>query len=241
MRKAFIAAMLIGAAAALGACHTADREEAAGSSTATKDYNVGDFKEIESAGSYDVTVKTGSAPSVRAEGPADMLAKLRIEVKGDTLRISPDKSRNFHWGRSGNIRIAITVPELRAASIAGSGNIAVDKISGDSFKGNIAGSGELDLPSVNVKQAEFNIAGSGSAKVAGKAESAEYTIAGSGDLDGANLETKDATVNVAGSGDIRAKATGTVSGAVMGSGNVTITGGAKCDVKKMGSGSINCS
>lgn len=240
MRKALIAAMLIGAAAALGACHTADREEAAGP-TVTKDYKVGDFKEIESAGSYDVTVKTGSAPSVRAEGPENMLAKLRIEVKGDKLQISPYKSRNFHWGRSGKITIAITVPELRAASMAGSGNMTVDKISGDSFEGNIAGSGDLDLPSVNVKHAEFSIAGSGTATIAGKAESAEYSIAGSGDLDGANLETKDATVNVAGSGNIRAKATGTVSGAVMGSGNVTITGGAKCDVKKMGSGSITCS
>jgi hypothetical protein len=215
-------------------------EEAAGP-TVTKDYKVGDFKAIESAGSYDVTVKTGSAPSVRAEGPENLLARLRIEVKGDKLQISPDKSRNFHWGHGAKIMIAITVPELRAASLAGSGSMTVDKVTGDSFEGNIAGSGELDLPAIDVKSAKFNIAGSGTARVAGKATAAEYSIAGSGDLDGAGLQSQDVKINIAGSGNIAAKATGTATGAVMGSGNVTITGGAKCDVKKMGSGSIDCS
>lgn len=239
MRRPIIAALIIGAAMAIGACHTVEAEDAG--PVVKKDFKVGDFKRIESAGSYDVTVTTGSAPSVRAEGPENVLANLVVEVKGDELRIHPDKSRNFRWGKSGPVKIAVTVPELHGASLAGSGNLSVDKVAGESFEGNIAGSADFALPQVDVQSLKFNIAGSGTASVGGKATNAEYSIAGSGDLDAANLQSTDVKISIAGSGNVKAQASGTVSGAVMGSGDAVITGGAKCNVTKMGSGSISCS
>jgi hypothetical protein len=239
MRRPIIAALIIGAATLIGACHTVEAEDAG--PVVKKDFKVGDFKRIESAGSYDVTVTTGSAPSVQAEGPENVLANLVVEVKGDELRIHPDKSQNFRWGKSGPVKIAVTVPELHGASLAGSGNLSVDKVAGESFEGNIAGSADFMLPQVDVQSLKFNIAGSGSANVGGKAANAEYSIAGSGDLDAANLQSTDVKISIAGSGNVKAQASGTVSGAVMGSGDAVITGGAKCNVTKMGSGSINCS
>ena len=239
MRKTLFAALIAAAAVAISACQTAVTEDPG--SVVSKDFKVGDFKEIESAGSYDVVVTTGSAASVRAEGPEKMLADLKIEVKGEKLQISRNKGRHINWGRGSTVKIAVTVPELRGASVAGSGNMTVDKVKGEAFEANIAGSGELLLPAIEVNRAEFVIAGSGSAKVGGKATASEISIAGSGDVDASGLEAQDLEVSIAGSGSIDARATGTVTGAIMGSGSLNVTGGAKCDVKKMGSGSVNCS
>jgi hypothetical protein len=229
---------MLGALIASAAC-TAKSEQDPGPMGA-RDFSIGDFKRIESAGAYDVTVRTGSAPSVRAEGPQNVLDNLVIEVKGEELQIHPKNGVNFHWGKSGPVKIAITVPALHGATIAGSGTLSVDKVVADEFKGTIAGSGDLSLPSIKATSVDFEIAGSGSANIGGEAETAKYTIAGSGELDAAGLKTKDVKLTIAGSGGLNANASGTVKGEILGSGDARITGGAKCSVEKMGSGSITC-
>lgn len=238
MRSFVVTAIISGAAIATAAC-TAKSERDPGP-LAAKDFAVGDFKRIESAGAYDVTVRTGSAPSVRAEGPQNVLYRLVIEVKGDELQIHSKTGGSFNWGKSAPVKIAITVPALHGATIAGSGTLSVDKVVADAFKGTIAGSGDLSLPSVTAKSVDFEIAGSGSASIAGEAEAAKYTIAGSGELDASGLKSKDVQLTIAGSGGINANASGTVKGEILGSGEAHITGGAKCSVDKMGSGSIVC-
>lgn len=239
MRRSIIAAILFSTALAVGACRGGSGEEAAGPQT-TKDFPVGDFKQIEAAGPYDVTVKTGSPASVRVEGPANILDQLIVEVKGDKLRIHRDKGRTIQLGRD-TVKIAVTVPELHGAMLAGSGTIDVDKVAGDAFKASIAGSGDVSIAEVAVQSLEVEIAGSGSAAARGRADKAKYAIAGSGEVSAPELEARDIELTVAGSGSIAARATGTVTGEIMGSGDVRVTGGAKCTVKKMGSGSIDCS
>jgi len=235
--RGLILTAIVAAAAAAGC--TAKQSSDPGPNGA-KDFAVGDFKSIESAGSYDVTVRTGARPSVRAEGPQNMLDRLVVEVKGGQLSIR-QQNGSFNWSRSEPVRIAVTVPELHGATIAGSGTLSVDKVVADTFKATIAGSGDLSLPQVSAKSLELEIAGSGSGLLAGQADTANYSIAGSGEVDASKLQSKDVQLNIAGSGGVSANATGTVQGAIMGSGEARITGGAKCQVTKAGSGSITCS
>ena len=238
MRKLIAAALIAGSAIASAACG-AKAERDPGPMSA-KDFKVADFKSIESAGSYDVIVRTGAAPSVRAEGPQNVIDRLEIKVDGDELHIRPKDGGNFQWGRSAPIKILVTVPQLQAATIAGSGTISVDKVAGDSFKAAIAGSGDLSVPQMKVKSVEFEIAGSGSASIAGETETADYTIAGSGELDASRLKSRDVKLTIAGSGAVQANASGEVKGEILGSGEARVTGGAKCAVEKLGSGSIVC-
>ena len=58
---------LIAASALLAGCH-ARGEENGGGATVSKNYNVGDFQQIEVAGPYDVEVRTGANPGVSARG-----------------------------------------------------------------------------------------------------------------------------------------------------------------------------
>lgn len=239
MRKSFAAA--IAASAALSACQAHGEDSGA---TISRNYQVGGFQKIEVAGPYNVEVRTGANPGVSARGSEKLLEHTTVEVDGDRLVIRPERSTGlFHFGWSnGKANFTVTVPQLRGAAIAGSGNIRVDQVRGDSFEGAVAGSGDLSLASTDVQSLKFSIAGSGGVKGGtGKTQNAEYEIAGSGDIDASSVQAQQAKISIAGSGGVRAQATGAADVSIMGSGDVDIHGGAKCSVTKAGSGSVRCS
>lgn len=242
MHKSLV--VVIAGSAALAGCN--HREAEGGGPTVSRNYQVGNFQEVELAGHYDVEIHTGGPVSVSATGPENVLNRLKVEVEGSKLTIHPENSRGwFHFGFHGSretVHVNVTVPTLTGATLAGSGVINVDKVQGGNFEGTVAGSGKLNLTSVDVQQLKLSIAGSGDAKAGqGKAQSAQYDIAGSGDVDAGAVQTQQVKVSIAGSGGVRANATATADVDIMGSGDVNITGGAKCTVNKAGSGNVHCS
>jgi hypothetical protein len=243
MRKPIAAAVIIAAAAATPAC-SHDRSENDGT-TVSRSYQVGAFRQIEVAGPYDVEVRTGSNPGVAAKGAQKLLERTVVEVKGDKLLIHPEKQKGwFHtgWSSRGKASFVVTVPELRAATIAGSGGIKVDRVTGASFEGTIGGSGGLVLAKTDVQTLKLTIGGSGAIQAgSGKARNAEYSIAGSGGINATGVSAEEAKVSIAGSGSVNATATDTAKVDIMGSGDVKVAGGAKCSVSKAGSGNVSCS
>jgi hypothetical protein len=241
MRQSLVAA--IAASAMLGGCQ-AGAHEGAGP-TVSRNYNVGNFQQIEVDGPYDVDVRTGSNPGVSARGGEKLLERTTVEVEGDKLVIRPEHNHsffNFGWGSRGKATFTVTVPQLSGAKIAGSGDISIDKVTGANFDGAVAGSGGLDVGTLDVQQLKLSIAGSGSLKAGtGKAQSAKYDIAGSGDIEAAAIQTQSLFASIAGSGGIKAHASGTADVSIMGSGDIEVAGGAKCTVNKAGSGSARCS
>jgi hypothetical protein len=242
MRKS-IAAAVIAASAATASCSQARSE--GGGPTVSRNYQVGNFRQIEVAGPYEVEVRTGGNPGVSARGSQNLLERTIVKVEGDKLIIGPkDHGGFFHfgWTSHGKASFIVTVPQLSGATIAGSGGIKVNQVGGDSFEGSVAGSGDLDIASLDVKSLKLSIAGSGGVKAgAGKAQNAEYEIAGSGDVDAAAVAAQAVKVSIAGSGSVKARASGTANVEIMGSGDVDVTGGAKCSVSKNGSGDVRCS
>lgn len=242
MRKAFAAA-IIAASTATSACGHSRAED--GGPTVSRNYQVGNFDQIEVAGPYDVDVRTGSAVSVAGRGGSNLLDKTVVEVKGNKLVIHPQEHHGmFHWGWgvNGKASFTVTVPNLSGATIAGSGDIKVDKVSGNAFEGTVAGSGGLNVGSVDVQTLKLAIAGSGGAKAgSGRAQQTKLDIAGSGDIDAKGVQSQSADVSIAGSGSVSAHATGTADVSIMGSGDVDVSGGAKCSVSKAGSGNVRCS
>jgi hypothetical protein len=230
------------AALSLAACGGSNAEPAGPS--VQRDYPVAAFDKIEVAGPFDVTVTTGGQPSVHASGPSNLLEKMEVVVEGGVLKIRPQKRNgmfNWNFGRNGKATVAVTVPMLSSAAIAGSGGLSIDKIKGASFDGNVAGSGDLSVGSLDADSVELDIAGSGNVKAAGKAKTVSYNIAGSGNIDAKGLVAETARVSIAGSGNVDGNATGTAAVDMVGSGNVSMAGGAKCTVDKHGSGDVTCS
>lgn len=243
MRRPLAIALITAVAAtALAAC-SRDRVEDAGPQ-GSRNFAVGDFTKIAVAGPYDVRVVTGGKPGVSATGPQNILDRMVVEVDGESLEIHPERkglTDRVSFGKHAPVIVQVTTAALAGAAIAGSGDINVDKITGDSFDGKIAGSGSLTLGAVDLKALTISIGGSGDVRGQGKAARADYRIAGSGDIQLPNVQTNDLEVSIAGSGNVAAHASGTAKVNIVGSGDVRVTGGAKCDVSKAGSGDVVCS
>nr|MDP8993858.1 DUF2807 domain-containing protein [Pseudomonadota bacterium] len=115
MRKTMLVAAA--AAAVLGGCG----QRTAGPPV-QRDFRVGAFESVSLGGSHEVNVAVGGAPSVRAEGPQELLDRLEIEVRDGDLRIG---SRGGHGSffRHGRVTVHVTVPSLSSAQVGGSGSM----------------------------------------------------------------------------------------------------------------------
>lgn len=209
-----------------------------GGSGPARSFAVADFSGVEVTGSDDVEVSTGTGFSVRAEGDPGELDKLRVVRDGATLRIG--RTPGFSFGAGRKTTVFVTMPRISAATLSGSGDIAIDHVDGDRFSGATSGSGDLSVRALRVGALDLSISGSGDMAVAGQARSLKAEVSGSGDVDARQLKAGDASVDVAGSGDVSAVVTGSARVSVDGSGDVDLGDVARCQISKTGSGSVRC-
>lgn len=204
-------------------------------------FAVDGFTAVALRGSDDVDVRAGTGFSVRAVGPSAELDTLAIARVGDTLRIGR-KNGGFGWsgGSHRDVKVHVTLPRVTAASIAGSGNMTIDRVEGQAFEAADAGSGDLNIAILAAQQAKFSLAGSGSVQVVGKVDRLTVSLAGSGDFTAPGLKASSAKVSLAGSGDVRADVTGPASVSSAGSGDIDLGTGARCSTSKVGSGAVHC-
>lgn len=206
----------------------------------SRTFDVADFSAVTLKGDDDVEVRHGVSFAVVAAGDSALLDRLEIRKDGSTLNIGR-KDGDWKWGGDKGAKITVTLPRLTAASIAGSGDMSVDRTDGN-FSGAIAGSGDLTVAQLTPGKAGLSIAGSGNIKLlAGETSEISARIAGSGNIDASGVKAERGNIAIAGSGDVRAQLTQTAKVSIVGSGDAVITGGAKCEVSKMGSGDARCS
>jgi hypothetical protein len=218
-----------------------DRRSEAGPPV-SRSFELAGFDAIGLAGSQDVEVRVGGGFAVRAEGDAEMIERLDIRVEDGTLKIGHKRGNySIGWSRDRpKTRIFVSLPAIRAASLAGSGDLRIDRVQGDRFEASLAGSGDIEIGQIQVADLAAKVAGSGNIKAAGSAQSAEISVAGSGDVDIAAVQSRTASASVVGSGDARIQASETANVSIAGSGDVWVTGTARCTVSKRGSGTVHC-
>lgn len=212
---------------------------ACGALAAEQSFPVGTFNRVALTGPFDVQVTTGRQPSVRASGDRAAIDRLEISVVNGELRVDAKPGTGWNW-RSGNVTVLVTAPGIVAARLAGSGNLAVDHVSGSSFSGAVAGSGDLGIARSEAEKLDLVVNGSGDLTIAGQCGTATLGLRGSGDIHASQLMCRDISVALAGSGDVVVGASGSANLSLAGSGDITVSGGAHCTTSKRGSGDIRC-
>jgi Putative auto-transporter adhesin, head GIN domain len=251
MRLIFLATIILTALPGLNGCgySVSDAAEdisqssdglAGGTPISNEWVNAGKFTQLAARGPDNVVFTIGEKFQIRADGDADVLEKLRFKLDGDSLIIGRSDKKWYNAGAAPAATIFVTAPALTGASLAGSGNLKADKLSGDEVAISTAGSGNIEVTQIEAKALVAETAGSGSIKAAGTAENADFSIAGKGSVDAAKLTAADAKISIAGSGNASINASATVDASIAGSGDVNVTGGAKCTKSVAGSGKVNC-
>lgn len=209
-----------------------------------RDYPLQAFDEISMIGPHHVVVSVGPGHSVSAEGPRETLERTEVVVENGELKIQPKDDDWWRQRRENDsyqpATYRVTLPRLAAASLAGSGDMRVDRVEGPRFAGSVAGSGGLDVAALQVDDARLSVAGSGELIARGGARQSQVSIAGSGNLRAREMTSESASVSVAGSGNAELTVMDTARVSIVGSGDVDIAGTARCSVSRIGSGQARC-
>lgn len=242
MRTMTILAITLIVSACGGSIGTAQASQSTNAAIEQRDYDVSGFTRVSTTGPHRVIVSVGPAFSVHAEGPAATLQRTDVLVENGELKIRPIEGD--HWKREWRgylpATYRVTLPSIAAASMAGSGAMTVDQVSGDGFAASLAGSGSLDVMDLKVREAHLSLAGSGDMIAEGSASKTDISLAGSGQIRARKLTSGSASVSLAGSGDAALTVIGTAEVSLVGSGDIDIAGSAACTVSRRGSGKVAC-
>ena len=202
----------------------------------TKEITLDPFHSIGLSLDADVILKQGSPQKVEIDAEANIIDNIKTKVRNGTWNIGIEENVIKHE----KITIYITIPDLKAVSVAGSGDVTTK----GAFTGmenlalSIAGSGDLKLEG-EAKSLDISVAGSGDVLMAGSAGKVGVSIAGSGDVNLKDLVAGDCDISIAGSGNCKVNTSGNLDVSIVGSGDVYYTGGAKVHSSIMGSGDLH--
>jgi carbon monoxide dehydrogenase subunit G len=198
---------------------------------------VSGFDKVKNTTSVDLYLTQGAQYKLVIEAKDNKdIGKIITEVEKNTLKIKTKPgSCNLN-----NMKIYVTLPELKALSISGSSDVLAAKtMTSDEFSLAISGSGDVKFDDLQTNKLNIAVSGSGDVEMAGQASSSvQISISGSGDLDLQDVETKNANISISGSGDVKVFATETLNSKTSGSGDVYYKGGAQVNARSTGSGSI---
>jgi hypothetical protein len=211
------------------------------------------FTSIRVEGSGSLRVHRGRQ-RVEITSDSNILPYISTSVSGDELCIGFKPFTSVINAR--RTEYDITLPELSALRISGSGDAYLDSFSGESFAAVASGSGgikaELAYGSVEllssgsggfdavVKASRLRLrcTGSGSAFLRGSADKAEVQLSGSGSLGARELSSLEARVAMSGSGGAEIKAARSLEAELSGSGSLRYWGSPELRQRVSGSGRV---
>jgi hypothetical protein len=239
-RQASIAATLaalIVTGLLLGACSA---KVVRGSRTyVTEAREVRGFDRVTLTGSGDVTLIQGERESLTVETDDNVMPYITTRVSGGTLTLGTKSGVSVSPTR---LRFTLTVVDLEGITIAGSGNVTMERLDADRIEVKITGSGNVRIDGLEADRANVEVTGSGNVELAGTVNELEITVSGSGNYIGEDLRSETASIKVTGSGNatvwatesLDVKMTGSGSARYYGTPQVSLTGSGSGNVKSLG-------
>lgn len=198
------------------------------------------FDRVRVEGPFDVTLTTGKGAGGVLSGDTRAIDGVSIRVEGRTLIVSASANG---WGgypgdAKGQVRVRVTTPMLRAATVAGGGQLRIDHVRAQAVDLSVAGAGALSVARIETDQLNATMNGTGALTVGGTAGRARFLNSGTGSIDAGTLVARDLTVmsQGMGSGAFNARYTADIS--AMGLGSISVSGSPKCTVR--GPGPVAC-
>ena len=205
----------------------------------TETRNVGTYDGIHIAGSYEVTLVSGSEGTIHLKGNEDDLEKIESKNKNGTLLIKQKEKSWFDTWDTDTVYITIPVEYVSKIILSGSGEISSSfPLTGDHFKATLSGSGDLSL-NLEVTHLNATLTGSGNINLRGTATATNYEVTGSGEIQASSIKATNAEAKITGSGDIEMYASETLNAIITGSGDIACGGNPGKQITKVtGSGDI---
>jgi len=210
-----------------------------GQTTQKRDVSV--FTEISLRIGANVHLKQGNTQLVEVKCSQSTLEKLITEVSDRKLVIRYPNDSWFSKWNPGQVDIYVTIPQIDALVISGSGAIISEgKIESRILDLTISGSGDIKLNELKADKVSATLSGSGNIHLFGKQNAAELkaTISGSGNVKAIEFPADIVNVKISGSGNCWVNSTKNLVVRLAGSGNVIYRGNPSIDSSIAGSGKV---
>ena len=238
-----LAAFALGALLALlpGHAHAWpwDGEKISGSGVSkTETRNVSDFRGLSLGIDARVELRQGDTEGLTIVGDDNIVPLVETVVEKGVLKIRWPADKHFSLTYK-KLDIVVNVKAIDGIRLGGSGYIHAARLKTGNLRASLAGSGDILLDALDADTLQGSIAGSGTLKVAGRADTVEFTLAGSGDFVAPKLESRHVSVSVQGSADAIVWATESLTATIAGSGDVKYYGKPQVTKTVAGSGSVH--
>jgi hypothetical protein len=186
-----------------------------------------------------VSIRQGDAQSVTVEGDDNLLPQLRTRVVGGTLHI---EVTGIDWNQRVNpsreVRINLTVKDLRQIDLSSAGSVTVERLQTDALSLSVSGAGNLTLSDLAVKTLRLDLSGAGSVTAAGTADDLTLDISGVGSFHGEALAVQTAAADISGMGSATLWVKLQLTANISGTGSVSYYGSPEVRKDVSGLGSV---
>ncbi|UYW02442.1 DUF2807 domain-containing protein [Flavobacterium agricola] len=196
------------------------------------------YESIKLIGSSNVTLVHGTVGELTVTAESNILNYLETYVENNELVIRLKPNHNFNTTKG--VQVVVPAQKISQVTLTGSGKIATKNTTLQAKKINLSlsGSGDMEL-AIEAEAVQAQVNGSGDMALNGKTQDLNAAVKGSGDIDASKLKAATAKLEVFGSGDIKAQANNEVNAAIIGSGDIHVTGKPqKVNQNVKGSGSV---
>ena len=205
----------------------------------TQEIAIADFTGIKTYGNDHVIISQGTSQKVEVTGHSNIINKLKTVVRNGVWEI--ELENNCY--KNADLTINITIPNLHAISLIGSGDVLVnDFINQENLSIDLIGSGNIELnENEGTENLVITIEGSGFIK--GNADfldlkKLDIDIIGSCDYEGFPIITDECNIRIEGSGNCDIFVRNKLDVTIVASGNVRYKGNPEITVSITGSGEL---
>ena len=199
-----------------------------------------DFDAISIRYPGEIIVRQGRQASVSIEAEDNLLQQLTTEVRNGTLFIeNSEESYSKRVAPTEDVKITITVTDLKEINFSAAGTLQVDGLKTDAFELKLSGAGDTTLKDLEVKMLTATLSGAGKITIAGKADDVTVFISGLGDFNGTKLQSQTAEVQISGAGTATLRVEDELTAKISGAGTVNYYGSPAVHETISGAGAVN--
>ena len=187
----------------------------------TKTYDFSGFTGIDASVGVDVEVSVGGDYSVRAEGDAEELERLRIERRGEALKIDRNRKGGwFQFNRRGDLTVFVTMPALEEVEVSSGAGVTAESINADRFRVSVSSGADASL--------------------SGTCDTIEADGSSGADLNAEDLRCANAIADVSSGADLTVYASDSVEADASSGGSIRVYGEPQStDISKSSGGSVS--
>lgn len=179
----------------------------AAAGAATRSFEVDAFDKVSVASGIDVDIVAGSMRSVVAETRADDFDDLRVEVRGNELRISRPARFWSWWRRRPDYQVRVVMPQLRSLDVSSGAEVTVKGAFSGDFAVESSSGSEVDVAQMQGGTVRARSSSGSELRLAGSCQSLDADSSSGSDLDAGGMMCGSVTVEASSGSSARVAAT----------------------------------